>query len=373
MFKIIAFVYQLPLLAPTTPQNSPSQPSTATCTQPMMSAVSSTDPAKPTASMSLPIPGTTVALIIPNNNMGQTMHSLFILANHFTLVHYLVKMTRIKSLKIATVNLNGGPYSETLILRAKELKYDIICVSELPINYKFLNSTAFVSFYAKNPRAALIILNKSITGYPDIVTSTFVSVTLKYVKIKIASIYIPIVGPKDNYSETEQTVINYINNNVDKTLVTGDFNAHLSILGDPTSDNRGKKLLDNINRSMWAIINSPGTPTYKATARSMATTIDWTIVSQDLIDKCEWKLEQDTILDLSDHFCMQTTIKLVHHFNSTQLREFLQSGLSSEQSPASISYHQSPINKFFQSYPKRKEPSSPKQKDQTTGTLTCNT
>lgn len=215
-----------------------------------------------------------------------------------------------KKLYIGQINLGKRSNSLQLINRAIDKQYDVLIICEPPMclleNQVLMDRSIR---HQTNPRVVTIALNERIILDPISIDKDLVVTRIRHINITLLNVYF---SPSLNFEEKLELVgriKNIAEDNVDKCIMMGDCNARHTDMGSPFSDRLGKELFKAFYSPMWTPINSPGIPTFKGIPGVKSSSIiDWTVTSQDMVQKAKWEIDLDPDLDTSDHYFISVTV-----------------------------------------------------------------
>lgn len=179
------------------------------------------------------------------------------------------------------------------LLDQKKIDLYVICEAPQTISQ---DEIGLRMFRTKSASTLIILINDQLTvDFVEAESNHYVTtVYLPSHKLKIHSIYHP--PHRSKYALTAEPFVTKVLSKVSrKTLVLGDFNATVSLLGDDESE-RGIKYTELLLAHEWSLLNLPNFPTRKAGS----TAIDWSICSNDLINHFQWSIFRHD-KSLSDH------------------------------------------------------------------------
>lgn len=275
--------------------------------------------------LSLPIPRNMNLTHANKMTMEQKeLLSLFV----FHSLHWTMRKS---NLLIGHINLARSSATTDIILQAKSKSYDILAICDLPRDQSLYIHRDWDTYAANEPDAAILILNKSLAVSSLVEHPSFVSISIKYLNVNIASVYLRPHSSSHHRATSIghqlDLIKDYVSNNVDKSILVGDLNAHHITLGQNATDTRGARIYDILQDYMWIIVNHPGTPTYKGNTLNHPSVTDWSCVTQDLAERSNWSIDDDPLLDRSDHFFIKLSVSLRVSFTVSRPREYLPIGL----------------------------------------------
>lgn len=196
-------------------------------------------------------------------------------------------------IKILIVNVMNTSKITEYVNWASTNKYDLLAINE----YRFSDS---------DERQPNLIVRE------DVRTKIAVMVLRQSLQVKcpctaIDHIVIKVMDPpvlihfwylrpdaKNNQGNTDiiSNIAEHLRKKARRVIHTGDLNARLVELGDKVSTRRGRLLKDSLDEGDYALINDPGTFTFRQKAAKEGdmgkSIIDWTIVSKDMVDLVTW-------------------------------------------------------------------------------------
>jgi hypothetical protein len=243
----------------------------------------------------------------------------------------------IKNLHILQININGisNKIDELRALINLE-KIDIVTVQETKLRPKTKtptvnNFTAIRTDRAHKDGGGLLTYVKNDITFTDIKIPQTINVQTTEIQdvrihlsnnktLDIINLYIPPRDTRDpNHANSDNditTCMTYILNR-DRTILTGDINAHHPLWYSPMTDHRGTLIADLINNSTQLTLNT-NTPTRIPTAQNQRpTSPDITTVTDSIYRHAHW-----TTLDAlnSDHKPILTRLNTKTNFRLTQNR-----------------------------------------------------
>lgn len=201
-------------------------------------------------------------------------------------------------------NIDYLKEKQCFILAASELpRSKVVTEEDFIIDHFSAGDSSNLSFECSSPLAGFVILDRNIR-YSIKHHSPFISeLFLLKEKITIFSIYIPVSASvsfsESQRSEVVERVCDLLATPKNRTLVLGDLNAHSTLIGSPSTDNRGSLLEAFLRDGNWCVLNDPSTPTFTPINRTTRSFIDWSICSSDLAGSGTWTTGHD--FSKSDH------------------------------------------------------------------------
>lgn len=230
-----------------------------------------------------------------------------------------------KKLSVGHINIAKKSAAIDVINRASELNYDLVLLNEppkrlktdLPTGYKLITAT-------DDPMTAVIVVNNKLTITPLTVSKFLIIIKVEHVNINIICVYRP-HSNRQAINDLMEWINEIVNDNCDRYILMGDVNARHESLGSEKTCQYGKRLMDMFEPMMWTVINEPGTPTFKGGC-GLPSIIDWTAVTQDMVQRATWQIDTDPIFDVSDHFFCKLTIRLTSTIQCSETRQHLPIG-----------------------------------------------
>lgn len=197
------------------------------------------------------------------------------------------------TLKICMINVISKRDLSLYELWAFENKVDVIIFTEMSKDFTLSNKVKVHHKLADTRGVAIAILNDKLDFECKFASPHHVVIKIKGNTLLLHGWYVPPEGSQPVFT---QQVVESLEHNLmrkgKKEIHMGDFNAHAHELGE-TPDRRGKRLTTAANIGNYVLINHAGVKTFarKNKESTSETSIDWTMVSSDLVDKTCWSCE----------------------------------------------------------------------------------
>lgn len=208
-------------------------------------------------------------------------------------------------IKVLIVNVVHKKKIKDFILYATENEFDLMCMNEAVFDPKAERDSTLIMYEDKSTRIAVKIIDQRLR-YEQVYMSPY-QITLKVgePKVHITFWYVPPgkSAPCALIDELETA----LSKRSRRRIHTGDFNARSRNLGDKADNERGSILWEAMSRGQFIALNQHGTPTF--VGRGLKTIIDWTCVSQDLINNVDWQTLPAALG--SDHEFIQLKINTI--------------------------------------------------------------